>query len=71
MSVIKKEIGVEGMSCNHCVNAVKTALKKIDGVGEVIVSLENKKVTVEYDTEKVSQDDIKTAIEDQGYDVVC
>lgn len=66
----KLELKVEGMSCNHCVNGIKTALKQIDGVMNVEVSLENKTVVTEYDAEKVKEANIKEVIEDEGYDVV-
>jgi copper chaperone len=61
------QLTVEGMSCNHCVNAVEGALKKIGATGKV--DLSNKQVTVEYDESKLSLESIKAAIEDQGYDV--
>ncbi|MBP2001588.1 copper chaperone [Paenibacillus shirakamiensis] len=59
---------VEGMSCNHCVNAVEGALSKAGAEGKVDLSA--KAVTVIYDEQKLSLEAIKTAIEDQGYDVV-
>ncbi|MNI85029.1 Copper chaperone CopZ [compost metagenome] len=61
---------VEGMSCNHCVQAVEKALGKLEGVGTVKVELTDKKVSVDYEEGRVSVDALKTAIEDQGYDVV-
>lgn len=39
---MKKTIYVEGMSCGHCVKRVENALKSIDGVVSVEVSLEGK-----------------------------
>ena len=62
-------LNVNGMSCNHCVHAVKTAVGVLAGVDSVEVSLEEKKVTVSYDPAQVNMDAIRTAIEDQGYDV--
>lgn len=59
---------VEGMSCGHCVNSVEKALKEIGASGKV--DLAAKKVEVEYDDSVISQDAIKEAIEEQGYDVV-
>jgi copper chaperone len=59
---------VEGMSCNHCVNAVETALKEIGATGKV--DLAAKKVEVTYDETALDADRIKVAIEEQGYDVV-
>ena len=65
---MKKKILVEGMSCGHCVNHVSEALKEI-GAKEVEVNLESKLATAEIG-DNISDDAIKAAIEDAGYDVV-
>lgn len=65
-----KTLNVEGMSCMHCVNAVKKSVGELPGVSKVNVDLENKKVNVEFDEAKVKLDAIKEAIEDAGYEVV-
>lgn len=70
MAQEKMVVGVEGMACEHCVNAVKKAVGALDGVLSVEVSLKDKKAYVECESGKVKYDDIKNAIEDQGYDVV-
>ena len=70
MSKEKITLNVEGMSCIHCVNAVKNAIGSLSGISQVDVDLEEKKATADYDPEKVSVQSIKDAIEDQGYDVV-
>ena len=59
---------VEGMSCNHCVQAVEKAVKELGAEGKV--NLANKEVDVRFDESQVSIDAIKEAIEEQGYDVV-
>lgn len=59
---------VEGMSCGHCAKSVEGALKAIGAKGTV--DLDAKTVTVQFDEGKLTQNDLKTAIEDQGYDVV-
>ncbi|AGT32020.1 copper ion binding protein [Geobacillus genomosp. 3] len=61
---------VQGMTCGHCKAAVTNALQQLDGVRRVDVHLEQGTVDVEYDEAKVTVDQLKTAIEDQGYDVV-
>lgn len=66
----KITLNVEGMSCSHCVNAVKNAAMALDGVSEVEVDLEGKTATVEYRPAEVTLDRIKEAIEEEGYDVV-
>ncbi|MBM6507954.1 MULTISPECIES: copper chaperone CopZ [Staphylococcus] len=65
----QKIINVEGMSCDHCKNAVESALAKINGVSAAEVNLDNGQVRVDYDEDKVQLSDMKDAIEDQGYDV--
>lgn len=62
-------LSVQGMSCGHCEAAVKKAVGALKGVDKVAVDLNGKKVTVDYDQEKVTLQAIKDAIEDQGYDV--
>lgn len=59
---------VEGMSCNHCVNAIEGALKSLGAKGKV--DLAGERVSVEYDESQLTLDAIKEAIEEQGYTVV-
>lgn len=61
---------VEGMSCNHCVNAIRNEVGKLNGVITVEVDLDSKKVLVEFDDERISEDTIKDVIDDQGYKAV-
>ncbi|PGT81884.1 copper chaperone CopZ [Bacillus sp. AFS040349] len=61
---------VEGMSCQHCVNAVEGSLGKLEGVSTVKVELDKGTVNIDFDPEKVTKDKMKDAIEDQGYDVL-
>ncbi|OQP07175.1 copper-binding protein [Geobacillus sp. 46C-IIa] len=61
---------VQGMTCGHCKAAVTNALQQLEGVRRVDVHLEQGTVDVEYDEATVTVDQLKTAIEDQGYDVV-
>ncbi|MBU9714387.1 copper chaperone CopZ [Evansella tamaricis] len=68
---MKKEIiRVDGMTCNHCKSAVEGTLKKVTGVSAAEVSLDDKKVTVEFDESAVTLEKLKDEIEEQGYDVV-
>ena len=63
-----KKISIEGMSCGHCVQHVSEALKEL-GATNVEVSLEKKLATAEV-AEGITDEKIKLAIEDAGYDVV-
>ena len=65
---MKKKILVEGMSCSHCVNHVTEALKEV-GAKDITVSLEKKSATAEIG-DSITDEAIKAAIEDAGYDVV-
>jgi copper ion binding protein len=68
MVKMEKILKVEGMSCNHCVMAVKRALTGLDGVGTVEVDLESGKVTVV--GEALADEALREAIDDAGYEVV-
>lgn len=59
---------VEGMTCGGCEMAVKTVVKKLDGVEKVDASHRDKQATVTYDSEKVTPAHIVIAIEKLGYE---
>lgn len=61
---------VKGMSCDHCVKAVKSGVGELSGVSSVDVDLQKGTVSVDYDETKTEHKDIVEAIDDQGYDVV-
>ena len=62
-------ISVDGMTCEHCVKAVNSALKAINGVKDINVSLAKKNVQVVYNDELTSVADLEAAITEEGYDV--
>ena len=64
---MNKEYKIEGMSCSHCVMAVEKKLNKLN--------IKNKKVEIgsakiEFDPDKVSEEDIKNSIKESGYVVI-
>ncbi len=63
-----KEIMIEGMMCNHCVNHVKKALESIDGV-TAIVELDKNKATIT-SSNQVSDEVITHNIKEAGYTVL-
>lgn len=65
---MKKKILIEGMSCGHCVSHVAEALEEI-GASDIIVNLEQKNAIVKIG-EDTTDEVIKDAIEDAGYDVI-
>ncbi len=65
---MKKEILISGMTCGHCVKRVENVLNGIDGVHSVVVSLEEKRATIEAD-DNIEDQLLKDAIDDVGYTV--
>lgn len=67
---MRKKLLIDGMSCGHCVNHLKTALSEdIQGVNVIEVNLEGKYAIVEMN-DSVSKDELKSVIEDIGYELV-
>lgn len=62
---MRKQIKIEGMSCEHCVNAVKSALEEL-GAENIFVNLSGGYAEAEI---SVSDDEIKGKIADEGYTV--
>ncbi|HZG58735.1 copper ion binding protein [Paenibacillus sp.] len=58
---------VEGMSCQHCVHSIEGALKKLGANGKV--DLKRNAVDVAFDETSITVDQVKDAIEEQGYEV--
>ena len=65
---METRIKVEGMTCGGCVASVKRALQQIEGVANVDVSLDQAQARVEYDPARVNEAQLRTAIEDAGFD---
>lgn len=61
-------ITIDGMSCQHCVMAVKKALAGVPGILESTVQIGRAVVT--YDENRVKREDIEARIEDAGYKIV-
>ena len=60
-------LNIEGMTCEHCVRAIDTRLRKTPGVqvDKVVVGA----VDLHYDQSKISLDEISELISDEGYTV--
>lgn len=58
---------IEGMTCEHCVNAIEGRLRRTPGVQveKVVVGA----VDLHYDRSRISLDDISELISDEGYTV--
>jgi copper chaperone len=69
MEVIMAEtkLAIEGMSCQHCVMAVKKALGGVPGILESDIQIGS--AAVKYDETKIKKEDIQAKIEKAGYKV--
>ena len=60
-------VKVDGMTCSACSVAVRTVLKKLNGVVDAKVSVSDKQAVVEYDASKVTPQQMVDAIIKLGY----
>ncbi|HXX64864.1 MAG TPA: heavy-metal-associated domain-containing protein [Bacteroidota bacterium] len=60
-------IQIEGMSCEHCVMAVRKKLSALSALEIRDVSIGSARVA--YDEARLSEEDLRRAIEDAGYAV--
>lgn len=61
-----KTFAVSGMKCVHCKANVENAIKALAGVANAEASLEGKNVTVTYNEGKVTEEQIKEAVDASG-----
>jgi len=65
---MRKTIKIDGMMCQHCVRHVLKALEGVDGVTDVVVSLEEKQATLS--ASGVTDDALIAAVQEAGYEVL-
>jgi copper ion binding protein len=63
-----QEFVIEGMSCGHCVMAVRKELSRLDNVK--IDDVQIGKAKVEFDETKIQENRIINAIKEAGYKVI-
>lgn len=62
-------LSVFGMTCEHCVRAVKQEVGEISGVTRVDVELGTPSTVTVESTEPISHQDLVEAIDEAGYEV--
>lgn len=62
-----QQLKVTGMTCGGCTNSVTKALKAVNGVADVNVSLSNSQATVQYDEMLTTPEQLKSAVIKAGY----
>lgn len=64
------KVGIEGMSCNHCVQTIEKGLLKVPGVEKARVDLKAKEATLEVTkTSEALRNEVRSKIVDLGYEV--
>ncbi len=66
---MKKIIKIKGMDCASCSITVEKALKRVKGVSTANVNFTSGKALIDYDETKATEADLKTAVENAGYNV--
>lgn len=63
----KKTFSIKGMHCASCIRVLERALSKVDGVTSANVNLATEKATVTYDSSKVTDAHLMSAVSSVGY----
>ena len=63
----KVNIKIDGMSCQHCVMAVKKALGELDGVTSAEVEVGS--AAVSFDESKTDKESVESAVVKAGYKI--
>jgi copper chaperone len=66
---MKIQIKAKGMHCKSCDMLIEDSMSDLDGVINCKSSFEKQIVDVEFDEKKVTLDQIKKVIVDEGYEV--
>lgn len=62
------KISLPTVQCEMCKNKIESYLKRYDGIQVINVNYKRKEATVKYVTDRITEEDIKTAITNAGYD---
>lgn len=67
MPMERVTLAITGMTCGHCVAAVKEALAAVPGVGEVEVTLSPPRAVVSRDPSRTTVEMLTKATAEEGY----
>tara|TARA_B100000686_G_C16696325_1_gene920745 strand:- start:897 stop:1106 length:210 start_codon:yes stop_codon:yes gene_type:complete len=65
----KITIGVEGMTCGHCVETVEKVLGNLEGVEKIVVNLPKEQVFIEFNDSKIRIESIYVKIKEAGFGI--
>lgn len=63
----KIELKIDGMHCGACATGIQMLVSQMDGVKSVFVDYDGKIGTFEFDSAKVTKEQIVKGIEELGY----
>lgn len=69
-SNVERSYLIEGMTCTACAKAVERVTKKLDGVEESSVNYATEKLTIHFDSDVISNAEIKKVIQKAGYKAI-
>lgn len=64
--MVRKIYSVSGMKCEHCKANVEQSLKSLSGIQDVKVSLVDANVTIEFEENDVTPQQIKEVVDSCG-----
>ena len=67
MAQTKRTFSIKGMHCASCVTLLEQSLNKVEGVQKATVNLATQKATVLYDSQKVTDQHLASAVSNVGY----
>ena len=62
----KARVRVEGMTCNRCVNFIQTKMQEVEGVMDILVSLEQSEAMVTFDRGVLDSNRVALAVDEVG-----
>ena len=62
----KARVRVEGMTCNRCVNFIQTKMQEVEGVMDILVSLEQSEAMVTFDRRVLDSNRVALAVDEVG-----
>ena len=68
MAQLDKTFIIDGMTCGGCVNSLTRVLKSVPGIEPI--KIEVGKASLRLDSDKVTSDAVKAAVERAGFELV-
>jgi len=66
----KQVFNVKGMHCSACVMTLEVLEDELPGIRSLKVSLHKQRAEIDYDDQKIGEEDIRKAFEREGYGLV-